>query len=157
MRQLSNTQDTTTRKLTAAIAKNEKDLGKKEEQLKSLIDRMEKHLTTNFTQKTNDLEAMCWRNRDAANDINNKFGKELHDVGSRLDNMMTSVQIKEHVEYALDHSLALVRQEYKEDLFRVEGILNTFTKQFEIPGVVGDKNAKFATVHDFIKDTYKQN
>lgn len=49
MRQMGNTTDTSTRKLTAAIAKNEKDLSKKEEQLKSLIERMEKHLTSNFT------------------------------------------------------------------------------------------------------------
>jgi hypothetical protein len=49
MRQMTNAADTSTRKLTAAIAKNEKDLTKKEEQLKSLIERMEKHLTSNFT------------------------------------------------------------------------------------------------------------
>jgi hypothetical protein len=48
--------------------------------------------------------------------------------------------------------------EYKGDLYRVETILNSFTKQFEIPGVVGgEKNAQYATVHDFISDTYKQN
>jgi Na+/phosphate symporter len=44
MRQMNNTTDTSTRKLTAAIAKNEKDLTKKEQQLKSLIERLEKHL-----------------------------------------------------------------------------------------------------------------
>ena len=103
MRQMGNASDTSTRKLTAAIAKNEKDLTKKEDQLKSLIDRMEKHLTSNFTQKTNDLEAMCWRNRDSTNDLNNKFGKEIHDITFKMDtSMMTSQQIKEHVEYALD-------------------------------------------------------
>ena len=36
MRQMGNASDTSTRKLTAAIAKNEKDLTKKEEQLKQM-------------------------------------------------------------------------------------------------------------------------
>lgn len=53
--------------------------------------------------------------------------------------------------------MALIRLEYKQDLFRVETILSQFTKQFEIAGVVGDTNSKFPTLHDFIKDTYKQN
>ena len=100
---MGNSSDTSTRKLTAAIAKTDKDLTKKEEQLKQLIERMEKHITSNFTQKTTDLESMCWRNRDSTNDLNNKFGKEIHDIQFKMDNsMMTSQQIKEHVEYALD-------------------------------------------------------
>ena len=71
--------------------------------MKQLIERMEKHLTSSFTQKTTDLEGMCWRNRDSTNDLSNKFGKEIHDIIFKMDNnMMTSQQIKEYVEYALD-------------------------------------------------------
>ena len=60
-------------------------------------------MTSNFTQKTTDLEGMCWKNRDSTNELNNKFGKEIHDITFKMDtNMMTTQQIKEHVEYALD-------------------------------------------------------
>ena len=61
---------------------------KKEELLKALIERSDKHLTATFNAKTHEIEQNLHSTRHQLGDMNTHFTKSMMDFHDRLENFM---------------------------------------------------------------------
>lgn len=52
---------------------------------------------------------------------------------------METEQIKEHVMWAIDQQLGILRHEFKTDFFQLKEEFKVFMDLFEIPGLIGEK------------------
>lgn len=120
MKTLTQTTDQSLRKTSNHTLKIEKDLAKKEEQLKASIDRVEKSLSLMFTTKTIEIEGSLSQTIYMLSDTNSRMSKNTHDIFERIDRLMETEQIKEFFTYQLDHTLAPIRHEFKKDFLSLQ-------------------------------------
>lgn len=120
MKTLTQTTDQSLRKTSNHTLKIEKDLAKKEEQLKASIDRVEKSLSLMFTTKTIEIEGSLSQTIHMLSDTNSRMSKNTHDIFERIDRLMETEQIKEFVTYQLDYTLAPIRHEFKKDFLSLQ-------------------------------------
>lgn len=90
------------RKAGSQLTKVEKDLQKKEEQLRAGIERSEKHLVGMMQQKFHETESVMSHLKETLNDVITQVNKATHDFNERIDLFMDGDQIRDHVQWTID-------------------------------------------------------
>jgi Na+/phosphate symporter len=90
MRALGGQTENNVRKNASHVLKLEKDLTKKEEQLKTQIERSEKSTMNQLSNRTQELDNQLKLVKEGLGDTNNQLSKAVYDLNGRIDQFMTA-------------------------------------------------------------------
>lgn len=155
-RAIAGQSENNARKALTYCQKIEKDLLKKEADLKLLVEKSEKLVQQSLAMKAHDLEMSIRSNTMKLADLTKDVSKTNHEFASRLSTFMNGEEVSKFINYQVEEQLGVIRREFKEDFFKLNVEVQAISKSLQLPGLTG-ANSRYQSITDFLVIQFRDN